>query len=224
MIQSRKRINSINSLVQNISLVSFYKQPHLHKRENYLRTTRRCTLFTTIRICHAILQCDVAANKSTGNSNCCRNRALSGFKSFSYCFSSSGTGFHSFQKDLEWFIKVFGSYYGGCCNFYFCSRIKHFRIWHSTCLLIELIYSIDDFTQNMHILPPDATNTDNQKKNHLSFVWFFAILWTKGSKFKALIKQYTVKSEIKAAPNYKPLPIIGRTKLPNLYNISRSLL
>ena len=34
---------------------------------------------------------------------------------------------------------------------------------------------------------------------------------------------YTVKSEIKAAPNYKPLPIIGRTKLPNLYNISRSL-
>ena len=34
----------------------------------------------------------------------------------------------------------------------------------------------------------------------------------------------TVKSEIKAALDYKPLPIIGRTKLPNLYNISRSLL
>ena len=34
----------------------------------------------------------------------------------------------------------------------------------------------------------------------------------------------TVKSEIKAAPDYKPLSIIGRTKLPNLYNISRSLL
>ena len=36
--------------------------------------------------------------------------------------------------------------------------------------------------------------------------------------------RHTVKSEIKAAPNYKPLPIIDRTKLPNLYNISRSLL
>ena len=35
---------------------------------------------------------------------------------------------------------------------------------------------------------------------------------------------HTVKSEIKAALVYKPLPIIGRTKLPNLYNISRSLL
>ena len=34
----------------------------------------------------------------------------------------------------------------------------------------------------------------------------------------------TVKSEIKDAPNYKPPPIIGRTKLPNLYNISRPLL
>ena len=35
-------------------------------------------------------------------------------------------------------------------------------------------------------------------------------------------KQLTEKYEIKAAPNYKPLPIIGRTKLPNQYNISRS--
>ena len=37
-------------------------------------------------------------------------------------------------------------------------------------------------------------------------------------------KAHTVNSQIKAAPDYKPLPIIGRTKLPNLYNISRSLL
>ena len=31
----------------------------------------------------------------------------------------------------------------------------------------------------------------------------------------------TVKSEIKDAPNYKPPPITSRTKLPNIYNISR---
>ena len=88
----------------------FYRQPHLHKRKNYLRTTGRCTLFTTIRISHAFRPCDVAAEKSAGNSNCCRNRALSGSKSFSYCFPSSGTSFHSFQKDLEWFVQVFGRY------------------------------------------------------------------------------------------------------------------
>ena len=34
----------------------------------------------------------------------------------------------------------------------------------------------------------------------------------------------TVNSQIKAAPDYKPLPIVGRTKLPNLYNICRSRL
>ena len=56
-------------------------------------------------------------------------------------------------------------------------------------------------------------------------IWSIKAEGAKGMPLSSIIIVYRkIRNTVKAAPNYKPLPIIGRTKLPNLASIYINLL